>query len=228
MRVELESKCDDRKKTETQKHKSSPVPTPPPPNTTLLLLHCFTCNYSKCYLNSKCSVPTMGARSLRPKGVNQGRLLHRTPLMVDHRAPSHNHTGHHPWFLRDPYEDEHPTWTPIPMETRLRWLAKMGHCKVRTAVVCSTRLRTFGDWICVICCGKSGRSEWLHQGVYGLTVCLEYIVVEKVIAVNALSMVSLDWPCGFRLGVCLLFFCCFFLFDMCCAAAYKGFTPVSF
>eukprot|EP00752_Nemacystus_decipiens_P011698 g10381.t1 len=39
--------------------------------------------------------------------------------------------GHHPWFLEDPYEEEHPIWTPIPRETRLRWLSKMGHCKVK-------------------------------------------------------------------------------------------------
>ncbi|CAM9323212.1 unnamed protein product, partial [Ectocarpus sp. 8 AP-2014] len=39
--------------------------------------------------------------------------------------------GHHPWFLQDPYEEEHRTWTPIPRKTRLRWLAKMGHCKVK-------------------------------------------------------------------------------------------------
>lgn len=39
-------------------------------------------------------------------------------------------SGHHPWFLEDPYEAVHPIWTPIPRETRLRWLAKMGHCKV--------------------------------------------------------------------------------------------------
>ncbi|CAN0367068.1 unnamed protein product, partial [Ectocarpus fasciculatus] len=39
--------------------------------------------------------------------------------------------GHHPWFLQDPYEEEHRVWTPIPRKTRLRWLAKMGHCKVK-------------------------------------------------------------------------------------------------
>ncbi|CAM9352570.1 unnamed protein product [Pylaiella littoralis] len=39
--------------------------------------------------------------------------------------------GHHPWFLEDPHEEVHPIWTPIPRDTRLRWLAKMGHCKVK-------------------------------------------------------------------------------------------------
>lgn len=39
--------------------------------------------------------------------------------------------GHHPWFLKDPYEESDPTYTPIPRETRLKWLSMMSHCKVR-------------------------------------------------------------------------------------------------
>eukprot|EP00611_Tribonema_gayanum_P026322 TRINITY_DN623_c0_g1_i3.p1 TRINITY_DN623_c0_g1~~TRINITY_DN623_c0_g1_i3.p1 ORF type:complete len:166 (-),score=24.73 TRINITY_DN623_c0_g1_i3:774-1271(-) len=39
--------------------------------------------------------------------------------------------GHHPWFLRGVGEEPDAVVTPLPKAVRLKWLSKMGQCKVR-------------------------------------------------------------------------------------------------
>eukprot|EP00611_Tribonema_gayanum_P026324 TRINITY_DN623_c0_g1_i5.p1 TRINITY_DN623_c0_g1~~TRINITY_DN623_c0_g1_i5.p1 ORF type:complete len:740 (-),score=188.92 TRINITY_DN623_c0_g1_i5:61-2280(-) len=39
--------------------------------------------------------------------------------------------GHHPWFLRGVGEEPDAVVTPLPKAVRLKWLSKMGQCKVK-------------------------------------------------------------------------------------------------
>ncbi|KAG5192720.1 kinase-like domain-containing protein [Tribonema minus] len=39
--------------------------------------------------------------------------------------------GHHPWFLRSVGEEPDAVVTPLPNAVRLKWLSKMGQCKVK-------------------------------------------------------------------------------------------------
>eukprot|EP00953_Heterococcus_sp_UTEX-ZZ885_P013049 7459-Heterococcus_DN1.PRE.2 len=54
--------------------------------------------------------------------------------------------GHHPWYLSDPRE-EPSAHAPIPRLTRLKWLSKMGQCKVRAVFsghLCSNLVHRMG------------------------------------------------------------------------------------
>jgi hypothetical protein len=42
--------------------------------------------------------------------------------------------GHHPWFIGAVDEPAHAVLAPIPKAVRLRWLSKMGQCKVDTTI----------------------------------------------------------------------------------------------